>query len=244
MISNVHFERGGLIMGLSQRANRRIEQWEWNRFPKNVVIALAVAIVILSQASAVTAGQILVLNHSFEDPPQAPDSFTRFATSWEASFNSSNAGVSRGFGTTAPDGLQYGYAGNGSPGFLFQDLGVPVSPSLTYQLDVFVGTQSPDVPANYLIELMAGGTTIGSLSGTLINTPNFLPFSLVVPGSGSGNLGIKLSETGPFGQSMFDDVRLQDNSSGSAIPEPAAFSLLAIGGLTVAGVGYRRKRNS
>lgn len=207
------------------------------RFFSNQGLQAAAVIAMLTCLGSTRADLIPVQNASFEDPPQAVDSFTRFATDWD----SSNAGVVRSSSIQAADGLQFGYAGNGQPGFLFQDLGIPVQTGLVYQLDVSVATQGLDIPANYLIELTAGGTPFGQLAGVLLNSP-FQQFSLVAAGSGSGNLGIRLSETGPFGQTMYDAVRLETvGNSTPTVPEPATLTLLAIGGCG-AGIYGSRKR--
>ena len=102
-----------------------------------------------------------------------------------------------------PDGLQAGFAGETiAAGSLFQDLGISVTPGATYQLDVFVGSRLEGYAANYLVELVAGTTTIGSASGNIDpGTGDFFLVSVMATGSGSGDLGIRLSQTLVTGQS-------------------------------------------
>ena len=108
-----------------------------------------------------------------------------------------------------PNGLQAGFAGSLSPGSLFQDLGVGVTDGASYQLDLFVGSRLEGYAAHYLVQLFAGTTVIGSASGTIATgTGNFFAVQINSSGVGSGDLAIKLSETGN-GQSLFDDVSLQ-----------------------------------
>jgi hypothetical protein len=108
-----------------------------------------------------------------------------------------------------PDGSQVAWLYNGT---LFQDLGVVVDLTKTYQLLMSVGTEF-DYPAasnGYRIDLVAGGasgTVIAEASGTLAAKANWLPISISGKGVGSGNLGIVLRATA--GQPLFDNVRVQ-----------------------------------
>jgi hypothetical protein len=108
-----------------------------------------------------------------------------------------------------PDGKQVAWLYNGS---LFQDLGVAVDSSQTYQLSLSVGTEL-DYPAasnGYQIALVAGGpsgTVIAQTSGTLPAKSGFVPISISGKGLGSGNLGILIIATG--GQPLFDNVQVQ-----------------------------------
>jgi hypothetical protein len=108
-----------------------------------------------------------------------------------------------------PDGSQVAWLYNGT---LFQDLGVVVDLTKTYQLLISVGTEF-DYPAasnGYRIDLVAGGpsgTVIAESTGTLAAKADWLAVSISGKGAGSGNLGIVLRATA--GQPLFDNVRVQ-----------------------------------
>ncbi len=110
---------------------------------------------------------------------------------------------------SVPDGSQVAWLYYGS---LFQDLGVTVDPSKTYQLSLSVGTEL-DYPAasnGYQIALVSGGpsgTVIAQTSGTLPAKSGFVPITISGKGVGSGNLGILIIATG--GQPLFDNVQVQ-----------------------------------
>jgi hypothetical protein len=110
---------------------------------------------------------------------------------------------------SVPDGKQVAWLFNGS---LFQDLGVAVDPTKTYQLNLSAGTEF-DYPAasnGYQITLVSGGaagTVIAQSSGTLQAKADWVPISISGKGAGSGTLGILIKATG--GQPLFDNVRVQ-----------------------------------
>jgi hypothetical protein len=110
---------------------------------------------------------------------------------------------------SVPDGKQVAWLYNGS---LFQDLGVAVDPTKTYQLSLSVGTEF-DYPAatdGYQIALVVGGasgTVIAQTSGTLQAKSGFVPIVISGQGLGSGNIGILITATG--GQPLFDNVQVQ-----------------------------------
>jgi hypothetical protein len=110
---------------------------------------------------------------------------------------------------SVPDGSQVAWLFNGS---LFQDLGVAVDPTKTYQLILSVGTEFDYPAANngYVINLVAGGTSgtvIAQASGTLQAKSDWVSISISGKGLGSGTVGILLKAT--TGQPLFDNVRLQ-----------------------------------
>src|SRR5262249_1667462 len=117
---------------------------------------------------------------------------------------------------SVPDGKQVAWLYHGS---LFQDLGVAVDHSATYQLNLSVGTEF-DYPAatdNYTISLVAGGasgTVIAQASGTLLAKANWVPISISGQGAGSGNLGVLITTT--TGQPLFDNIQVQ--STGAQAP--------------------------
>jgi hypothetical protein len=184
---------------------------------------------------------ISIANSSFEGPAFGSGGFGS-ATAW--------AEIGSGGGAfrpvmpglivnSVPDGFQVGYAGNTStPGSLFQDLGVSVVAGANYELELFVGSRNDGFTANYLVELLAGSTTVASTSGTISNTGNFIPVNLTGLGVGNGNLAIRLSETSATGQSLFDNVRL----SVTAVPEPS--SLLIVSTCAFGLMGYRWRRRT
>jgi hypothetical protein len=167
-----------------------------------------------------TAQIIPVANYSFENPVLSSGNFT--TTSPPGWTLSGLGGVSHlVVGTevnSVPDGVQVGYAGNTvGGGSLFQDVGVPVRVGATYTLDVYVGSRKEGYSAHYLVELLAGSATIGSASGTVSpGTGDFFNVSIVAVGSGSGDLRIRLTETGSS-QTLFDDVRLAQAGAGNLI---------------------------
>jgi hypothetical protein len=63
-------------------------------------------------------------------------------------------------------------------------------------------------------------------------------------GSGSGDLGVRLGETG-LGQTLFDNVRVFDNSASNTgvIPEPSTLVLFGVGFLGLMLPAVRKRRN-
>lgn len=192
---------------------------------------------ILATAGAAEAGTITVQNFSFENPSyssggglDSPGGRYSFqATGWNTggTYSGSFLPNDTAANLPVPDGNQVGFAGDITyAGSLFQDLGVAVVAGESYTLDVYVGSRLEGYPANYSVELLAGGTVLGSTSGTIDpGTGNFFPVTVtaIATGANSGNLGILLSQTASGGQSLFDDVRL------TSAPEPSTLLLAASG---------------
>jgi len=196
------------------------------------VCSFAGLCLLVCGAARVDAGMITVLNFSFESPVQAnlggftntaPDDWTMMGS----------GGVFKpvpGFEVVAvPDGSQVGWLNGG--GSFFQDLGVAVSSSNTYQLDLFVGTQldNSNLTDSYRVDLVAGGpsgTVIAEASGTLLAKSDFIPVSIAGVGAGTGNLGVLISATG--GQPLYDDVRVQSTVTGTFVPEPSTLVIWSL----------------
>jgi hypothetical protein len=193
-------------------------------------LAMAVLGVALTSEGRAKAGYIPIANASFEEPTYPTYGFGP-AAGWTESGSGSGAfrpliGVETNY---VPDGLQAGFAGSLAPGSLYQDIGVGVTDGASYQLDLFVGSRLEGYAANYLVQLFAGTTIIGSASGTIATgTGNFFAVQINASGVGSGDLAIQLSETGN-GQSLFDDLSLQINPS--SVPEPSSLTLTGLAGL-------------
>ena len=162
--------------------------------------------------NAPVTGNIPVLDSSFETPGLTrPGAWTSTApTGWTLTGQGGVfLPVLGSQVASVPDGNQVAWLYNGS---LFQDLGVGVDPSKTYQLTLSVGTEL-DYPAasnGYQIALVAGGpsgTVIAQTSGTLPAKSGFVPITVSGKGLGSGNLGILITATG--GQPLFDNVQVQ-----------------------------------
>jgi hypothetical protein len=158
------------------------------------------------------AANIAIQNASFEAPAlTSPGSWTTTApTAWTMTGTggvfSPRIGVDA---ASVPDGSQVAWLYSGT---LFQDTGVAVDPTKTYQLSVSVGTQlNYWAPTDgYRIELVAGGvngTVIAQASGTLQAKAGWTTISVAGKGLGTGNLGILIVATG--GQPLFDNVQLQ-----------------------------------
>jgi len=207
-------------------------------------LGLCLFVVGLAQADA---GIVTVLNNSFESPTLAnAGDFTRTAPdNWTMT---GQGGVFQPIagGTevvAVPDGLQVGWLYSG--GSFFQDLGVLVNTSSSYQLDLFVGTQldNPAPGVGYRIDLVAGGalgTVVAEATGTLPSMSGFVPVSISGNGSGSGDLGILITATA--GQPLFDNIRVQVSPGSQDVrplPEP---STLVIWSLVAGTFGFVQPR--
>lgn len=181
------------------------------------------AIFALLAGAGASAAPLNVLNFSFETPVQSAGGFNNFIPDWTMSGFGGvfrpNVGVQV---FSVPDGSQVAFLG--FPASIFQDLGVPVSIGETYQLDVLVGTEVNFRGGSYTVELLAGATTLASFTGANNQTDPFIPISISGVGTGSGNIGVRLTSNG--GQPLFDNVRVQ---AGSSVPEPATWTALPLG---------------
>jgi hypothetical protein len=172
------------------------------------------------------------VNASFENPVLSQGGLAGVLPGWTAS----GAGGGTIFfpdpsqANHAPDGNNVVATGTISAGSIFQDLGVAVVSGHQYELDVFVGTRKDGFVSHYLVELLAGATTFASRSGIPTPDGSFFEIKFSGIGSGSGDLGVRLGDTGG-GQTLFDNVRVFDTtppSTGGVIPEPSTFVLSSI----------------
>jgi hypothetical protein len=165
------------------------------------------------------AAPITVLNPSFENPVLGgPSAFTNAPIpNWAGSAFRGVFWPTAGDTTPVPDGNQVAYIFGA--GAISQDLGVAVQIGATYQLDLWVGTQS-GFAGSYLVRLLAGGSTVlAASSGTPSTTGSMFPVTLSGSGAGSGNVSVELDSTS--GQVLFDMVQVQVQTSGTGAPEPA-----------------------
>ncbi|MBL8176318.1 MAG: PEP-CTERM sorting domain-containing protein [Bryobacterales bacterium] len=198
----------------------------------------AALLALLALHPALHAGPLTVSNHSFESVALASPGVGT-ATGWTPT---GTGGVFRPIvGThvnSIPDGLQVGYIfGSGQ---MIQNLGVAVQLGVTYQLDVYVGTQINFAGASYLIELLDGGSNvIASASGTRQQTDPFVQITASGIGVGTGNVRVRLSSTG--GQPLFDNVRVQTLDPSPGVPEPSTLAFATLG-LAAAFAASRHRR--
>jgi hypothetical protein len=181
-------------------------------------------VVIVSPPS--TGGGVALQNGSFEAPAMASAGITAYTTT--APVGWTMAGASGGVWrpvvgpevARVPDGNQVAWLNSGA--WLFQDLGTPVDPNRTYQLTLSAGAEIDIGYASngYYVALVAGGvagTVIGSASGTVQRTSEFVQVTISGPGRGSGSVGVLIRATS--GQPLFDNVQFQASSapSGNAV---------------------------
>jgi hypothetical protein len=201
--------------------------------------ALALALCCIGSAAA---GDIPVVNGSFEDPHLVlgdpgvvsflPYGITRYdAVGWTVHGAAGTFQPVVGMAVNyVPDGSQVGWANNliSPDSYLFQDTGTASTAGMEYVLNVQVGSRLDGYPSNWLVELLDGNTVIGSASGaTLVGNGNFDSVTVTGIGTGAGDLGIKLEDTGVYSQTLFDSVSLE--SRPNPVPEPATISLVVIG---------------
>jgi hypothetical protein len=197
------------------------------------------------------ATPIVIDNASFETLP--PGGFTGFSglAAWTiASIPGwSNGGINSGQATLA------GYSGNPAPSdglyMAFSDsesISQVVASAVagtTYTLQVDVLHRADGVGNGAMVSLTFGGVVVATGTGTdnLGVWNNWSATYTATAADAGKQVGIVLGNNhNPGNQSNFDNVRLD----ASAVPEPAAVSLLGIGGLAMAGGRFtgRRKRES
>lgn len=211
------------------------------------------AVSVIGLCSAANAVSVSIVNAGFEDPPTT--SFTNGpVTGW--SLGGSGGGVWNinasplGFWTaSAPEGRQIGWVSPapapGSFGSLTQGLSDVLIANSVYTLAGSVGhpigygaSANPDTL--YTVELIAGSTTLASVSGTGPEG-TFTTFSLNFDSTGSAFVGAALSIrlSSNQAQTAFDAITL-DYVDGHVVPMPTGASL-ALAGLSAIGVMRRRR---
>lgn len=203
-------------------------------------ITLAALVWPMAGPIAVWAGPIAITNASFEHPNTSGVNIGPFA-GWTLS--GSGGGVWNintlplAFWTApAPAGNQIAFVGRSDPlpgpASISQILSATLQAATTYTLTGFVGHpigfgSTPHPNTVYTIELLAGATLLGSLSGTGPEGA-LSAFQLTFDSTGSAFLGqalqIRLSSSRD--QTGFDDIRLE---AVSEVPEPATWLLLVTG---------------
>jgi hypothetical protein len=208
-----------------------------------ILVMTSLAPFALGYASNANAGPLSIVNASFEDPVLSPGGVSNGVPGWTVTGSGSVFFPVAGEANHAPDGNNVAATGTNAAGAIFQDLGIPVVVGHQYELDVFVGTRADGFASHYLVELLAGTTTFASQSGTPTADGSFFAVQVLGVGSGSGDLGVRLGETG-VGQTLFDNVRVLDNSASTTgvIPEPSSIILSGIGALCLTIGSLRRRR--
>jgi hypothetical protein len=204
-------------------------------------LAVAAAILVLSLAAQAKADQIPVQNSTFSAPGVGYGGYTSQTPGWtssDAAIYSPIVGVNV---NSIPSGFQVAAVGDGhAPGYMFQDLGVPVVAGAKYTINLSIGSRLEGYASHWLVELWAGNEPIGQLSGTVaVGNGNFVPVTLTATGALSGNLGIFVSETGA-GQTLFTNVQAFGPSAND-VPEPASLTLFGLGAAGLVGYGLRRR---
>ena len=233
--------------------------------PSTLPLALAAVFVLPALTPSAHATAIPVDNYSFELPDQGHDTSTvqRFAST-VASWFCVGSG-STGYGVDDPSNTQYsGTDGPVLPGtadgaqFAFMNLPDGFSNTFTYagsSLGNFVagetytltvalgGRRGTGLPANsFGISLLASGAPVGTGASApgVADTFFDVSYSFTATALEDGlPIGIRFDASntgGGFRQANFDNVRLAT----TAVPEPATFSLLALG----TGFIAARRRNA
>ncbi|MFN0056461.1 MAG: PEP-CTERM sorting domain-containing protein [Planctomycetales bacterium] len=208
-------------------------------------ISILVCALWLGAHSTASAAHLFIANPGFEDPATTGFNVGSIA-GW--SITGSGGGVWNindaplGFWTVpAPEGKQIGFVAResppGTPASISQVLADVLQDFSTYKLTGQVGHPlgfgaSPDPDTEYTVELLAGSTTLASLSATGPEG-QFVPFELIFDSTGSNFVGqalqIRLSSS--KSQSGFDDLQLE--VVGAAVPEPSMLAMAVSGAVAL-----------
>ncbi len=207
------------------RAHRRIALWS------------AAAVYLAGCGSHAMAGNIAILDPSFETPVLSPGGFTfTTGTGWTSDpmagtpvidYPGANQFVS------VPDGAQVAILNDfNGPGTLSQALSSVLAADTQYTLTYFVGNDMLLTYDGYTAELTAGGITLASHTSVVSPTPGHFLEDTITFTSGANPaqlgqaLGITFSDIG-LQSVAFDDVQLTA-APASAAPEPATWSGAAL----------------
>jgi hypothetical protein len=216
-------------------------------------VIVAVFVIVVGPRLA-DAGPIGIVNAGFETPATTGFNVGPFA-GW--TLNGSGGGVwninaaSQGYWMAlAPEGQQVAFVGRdqptGMPASISQVLSAALQPDSTYTLTGQVGHpigygSSPNPDTVFTVELLAGNTVLSSFAGTALEG-SFQPFQIQFDSTGSPLTGqalqIRLSSSQT--QTAFDNIHLEAKSL--AVPEPATWWILALGGAGV--LAYRKARGA
>jgi hypothetical protein len=204
------------------------------------LFSAGLAAALLAGASPAGAVPVTIANPGFEVDIQGSGGFSVGSpTGWTLTGGGGwwNINASPSFwASAAPEGNQVGFLGRTgvtpTSATMSQVLAAALLPDAAYTLTGSVGhpigfgsTLDPDTV--YTVELLAGNSTLASLTGTGPEG-GFSLFQLTFDSTGSGLVGqalqIRLSSSQP--QTAFDNIRL-DVVGG--VPEPSTLLLLAAG---------------
>jgi hypothetical protein len=213
-----------------------------------VFIFIMVWACAIAQASSIT-----IENSSFESPTlpcsgsihRLDGDFITLADDW----NITKTGVGAEAGEwhplshyspmLIPDGNQVMFLYHISS--MEQTLSDVLAPETTYNFSVYVGHRSDEHFPSYSVELLAGNTTIASVSNYDPGSGlwGLLTFQYTSTASDpiGQHLGIRFEDSDAVGQVNFDKVQL--SASSTAVPEPASLSLLCSG---IIGLAVLRKK--